>query len=459
MRKAFGDDENIGLIFRNINEFQEVPRDKPSSKNLKALTNFYTHQPNTESSISLNTAGLQAIGRGVDLYDTQKKLEFISCILSIFCLFASAGVWIVQNSITIQLTRNTQFRSQDPDFLNSMKLWHNTVAESCASGSFELIMTQPPWKNSQDQQYNGLAIDGVIHASYINLTAVVFFIYIFSATFQGKRYMNLRYEKIENGPDFSRWFEYALTSPLQIVLVAISFGISNIDIILGFFGMQVALVLIGYSIEKQIKKKYLRKKSEDESKFHYFKNFGDIRGLVYILVSWTLHFLIWGAPGLWEQNIVVWGISGQYANILQYQNKCGDRNFEMPAFVNVIFFGQFICFTLFGVVCTIQYVTAGYLGEDSDSKETIKDSDLYRSKWARFSFWYAFLSVSAKTILEVGFLGLVITSPEYLKQQPVSKAIVTRLNATRLNTTHEQLLHNNTFLFPAHTTCYTIDTK
>jgi hypothetical protein len=158
--------------------------------------------------------------------------------------------------------------------------------------------------------------------------------------------------------------------------------------------MQLAMVLMGYSIERQTNKRYLRDPEKKSPKFYYSTVLGDIRGLVYILVSWTLHFLTWGLPGLWEAQIVRWGIAGQYAFVHQYQKKCGDPNFQMPAFVDVL------------------------------------------------------------TMLEIGFLGLVATSPEYLKPRPVPKAVVSRYSSV----TQLSLLNNRTVSVPANTTCYSIGT-
>jgi len=463
MRRAFGDDENIGLLFRNMEEYQHNVK---TCRVAESTVKVHLPASTTARFAPLNSIGLTTGIDGEVIIDQnlismkynawQKTLEIISCLLSIFCILGVVAVWIIEKSITIELTRNLMFMSQDQSFLNSMRLWHNTVAESCAAGSFDLIMTQPPWTNDNKQKYDGLSMEGTIHASYIDLTAVAFFIYVFSSIFQGVRYIKFsRSEWKPVGPEFSRWLEYAFTSPLQVVLVALSFGISNIDVILGFFGMQLAMVLMGYSIEQQTNKRYLHNPDKRSEKFYYFAIFGDIRGLVYILVSWTLHFLIWGFPGMWESQIVRWGIAGQYAFIHQYQKKCGDKNFQMPAFVDVIFFGQFICFILFGVVCTVQYFSARYMGGPEDNnKQSIKQKPEYKIKWAQYSFAYAVLSVTAKTILEIGFLGLVATSPEYLKPILAPKATVTRYSSVA----QVSLLNNRTVSVPANTTCYSIGT-
>jgi len=194
MRRAFGDDENIGLLFRNMEENQ---RDVKTCRVAESLAKVHLPASTTARFAPLDSMGLTT---GVtdsvntqtrEYYDVyngwQRKLEIISCFLSIFCILGVVGVWIVQKSITIELTRNVLFLSRDQSFMDSMRLWHNTVAESCAAGSFDLIMTQPPWTNDNKQKYDGLSMEGTVHASYIDLTAVAFFIYIFSSLFQGAR--------------------------------------------------------------------------------------------------------------------------------------------------------------------------------------------------------------------------------------------------------------------------------
>jgi len=461
MRRAFGDDENIGLLFRNIEGCHRDVRPVLSDETLVAA-----HMPPSTSvrfaplKSVLTTSGKGDITVPDESYSMkfniwQSRLEICSCFLSLFCLLGVIIVWIVQNSINIELTRNIQFSSLNTSFLDNMRLWQNAVTESCAGGSFDLIVTQPPWTNEDKQKFHGLSIDATIHASYINLTAVAFFIYVFSALFQGIRFVKFQKGWSPKGPEFSRWLEYAFTSPLQVVLVALSFRITNIDVILGYFGMQLAMVLMGYSIEKQTNKRYLNSKDKISDKFYYVDFLGDIRGPVYILVSWLLHFLIWGLPGWWHSDVIRWGISGQYAYIHKYQQKCGDKNFQMPAFVDVIFFSQFICFILFGVVCTIQYLLSNQITHDGlvdFNPKTIKDSEDYKLKWGKYSLAYAILSVTAKTFLEIGFLGLVATSPEFLKEKPVPTVPV----ALYSNVTQLSLFDNSTLSVPKNTTCYSI---
>ena len=187
---AFGDDENIGLLFRNIEEYQRDVSAVVGGETLGVvqLPPSITVRFAPLKSV-LTTSATDAIEEVEEDYSTkcnkwQRRLEIISCFLSLFCLLGVILVWILQNSISIELTRNIQFSSLNPSILDSMRLWHNAVAESCASGSFDLIMTQPPWTNEKNQKFDGLSIDATIYASYINLTAVVFFLFFSQLCFR-----------------------------------------------------------------------------------------------------------------------------------------------------------------------------------------------------------------------------------------------------------------------------------
>ena len=362
MHAPFGQDESVGQYFRNIennghtrNQYRSIAESRAT-----AHQNIFTLlEPNADrltwstqaGPTAPDTAKVEDVVNESDKYKIwQWKLEAFSCFLSICCLVGIVVVWGVKKPINIELTRNVQFAYNNVSVTDKMRLWHTTVGESCAAGSFDLLLKQPPWENAEKQKYGGFSMEGVIHASHVNLNAIAFFIYLFSASFQGSRFRLFKTKCEPTGPEFSRWLEYAFTSPLQVLLVALSFGVSNIDILLGYFGMQLALVIMGYGIEQQIKKTYLRNPETSRGKFYSIlePTVKDIRGPMYLLVSWVLHLLIWGS------------IAGQYANIHKYQKKCGDPNFAMPAFVDVIFWGQFVCFSLFGLVCTAQFLMAGY---------------------------------------------------------------------------------------------------
>jgi len=88
-------------------------------------------------------------------------------------------------------------------------------------------------------------------------------ILVCSCLFQGARYLAyVEHDNFEegvlfqydpsSGPDFWRWVEYAVTSPLQIILIAGSFYMREIVLMATMAGLQGALVLLGYVIELEI---------------------------------------------------------------------------------------------------------------------------------------------------------------------------------------------------------------
>jgi len=215
------------------------------------------------------------------------------------------------------------------------------------------------------------------------------------------------------GPDFWRWVEYALTAPLQIVLIASSFTIDDKSMLLLLGGLQGALMLLGYVIELQIDKvcKGRRKSDEDRRKRHHSVK------LVYLLVSaWALHAVVW--------YVLVERLDRQKSNI----SASGSVE-KMPDIVNFIVFGQFVLFSLFGLTQTVQVVLALMLPRAPTSYSSVpRDSfavsdnqeeplveraqaNSDTARWESISVAYGILSVVSKTMLEYGFLVLLDVLP------------------------------------------------
>jgi len=160
-----------------------------------------------------------------------------------------------------------EFISRDLVAMDYMKLWHYAADDSCRYTSdkkdFEVQLLKAPWRSDDKELFDGLVVETSVKVSEIELCSIAFSIYLFSTSFQAFRWYYFdKYFDPEKGPEFSRWLEYAFTSLIQILLVALAFRITNIDVLLGYFGMQLALVIMGYDIERQIKKKYKRSISQ-----------------------------------------------------------------------------------------------------------------------------------------------------------------------------------------------------
>ena len=424
----------------------------------KTLTQASVELPSIQStSQAMRTSGVfETLGNFVTPRDVtmMKTLELVSSVLSFFTLLVSIGIIAQKYPINISLSRNVDLISRDPVAMDYMKLWHYAADDSCGDNKkFEVQLLRAPWTSPDNKKtFDGLVVEASVKVSEIELCFLAFFVYVFSTSFQFLRWWCFdSFCNPENGAEFSRWLEYAFTSPLQILIVALAFRITNIDVLLGYFGMQLALVIMGYEIERQIEKEYkhsLKPKEHKQRFYNILQRFRvrDIRGWVYLLLCWTLHLLIWGIPGLWHANFIRWGISGDYAYVRKYIKACfTDAEFQMPDAIDFIFWSQYILFTVFGIVCSVQFLLAKF--------HPVRDDENRKQRWRTASMWYSILSVSAKTILEVGFLMLLVNGQQWLEFERVPKNVVSRYPNV---TSFSRLLGNATTPVSGAATCFSM---
>ena len=333
------------------------------------------------------------------------RLDGCSCLLSLVCLGLTIGFWVAKtdNQPYVELSREMLLYSQKPNVTAAMRIFQSTYNDYCDKHSMRQY--RPDWFDDA-ASFKGTSMYINVYASDLYLFPLAFFVYLFSAAFQFWRYRFRDWYHPEK-PEFSRWLEYFCTAPLQIMIVSLSFGFASLDTIVCHAVLQAALVLFGYDLERQIKKIY-RKSTKDDPKhvqqqkmnFQYaFVPKTDIRTWVYLFISWVIHFSIWGLPGA-----IPLGIGGKYQMQKDHNNDCEqNKDFKIPDFVDLIFWGQFLLFTAFGLVCTCQYFGAIFMIYDKTlTKEDVK------GKWYWYTFCYALLSITAKTLLEVGIFGFVI---------------------------------------------------
>lgn len=350
------------------------------------------------------------------------------------------------------------YASNTSNMATSMRTFRSTFQ---AYSGKDVVIEVPHW----DAERRIVVMPVSAFSTKVSMYGFLIWVYFWSCFFQALRYRKTDLYKPWRGPEFSRWLEYLFTSPCQAVLVSIAFGMGTIDILIGHFGMQAAMVLFGYDIEQQVKKqfKYQLKTSRHEAweevdarvRMHHYP-FRNVRLFVYLLVAWLLHLLIWGIP-----LSTAWGIGGQYYRTRELEDKVQAFSFEdekvasMPWYVELIFWSQYISFTVFGVVCTLQVLSSltmkfptaedihrdlqekvrvlvkqgqneleYLLADDTKTKnlatalkiEEDVNTYAYRKKhfetqvkqnWLKYTRIYAILSITAKTFLEIGFLALV----------------------------------------------------
>ena len=338
----------------------------------------------------------------------QLTAEKISVFFSAVCLL-TAIIWRVaaknSSNLLVRVSRETLLFSNDTSVEDGMRLLHSTWNKHCEE-KHPMLLQVPRWQENE----SGLVMHSSIYAFDIYIYPAAVAVFVISIFFQGWRWWQYdRLYKPELGPEFSRWLEYFFTSPLQILIVSSAFGFATVDSLLGQIGMQAALMLLGYDIERQIKKMYKRLEKElkaiqdktnyqsKHTRFHHIFSgirIADIRLWVYLFFAWALHIAIWGIP-----YVTGFGIGGKYFLLRQQLEKCV-KTMTIPDAITWIYWLQFVLFTLFGLVCTAHVVFVKNIN--------VRKPDPKRD-WRRISGLYTILSVTAKTLLEVG-LVLYITS-------------------------------------------------
>ena len=69
-------------------------------------------------------------------------------------------------------------------------------------------------------------------------------------------------------------------------------------------------------------------------------------------------------------------------------------------YIDIILWSQFVAFTTFGIVLTVQ---VGYVLMNLD--ELTEDENKRKKMWRHVTFFYSGLSIGAKTFLEYGMIG------------------------------------------------------
>jgi hypothetical protein len=359
-------------------------------------------------------------------------IEFVSGWLSLFCLVGIVVALIVavaskDDHVEIRLSKEVLMFTNETGMIQAMRHLQTEYNQFCKKPGFEIDLQVPTWDGDNAKQFNAgknstlYGMSASVHAGSISLFWVAWPIYLFSALFQFERYRQYcTPEKKEGlykpwlGPDFSRWMEYLFTSPFQVFIVSTAFGFANRDTVLGLCGMQAALVLFGYDIEQQTKKKYNRAEIKEGTSLlgdiepatkrriynYLWPTIRDIRGYVYLGVAWLLHVLIWSS--------IIMRFTDQDRHGKECRTDASAKPAsEIPGVVVYIMISQFLAFTSFGVLNSAQFLWAGKI----DRQEQFK-------KWNWYSKWYGILSVTAKLLLEVVILWYVANARTWPLAKP-----------------------------------------
>jgi len=329
-------------------------------------------------------------------------LDLCSSILSFLAFLLASIVAIVAASrnrtfmfdtwnenLLVIPDNNYTFRSQ-------VSVWDHELSKKCVDSGdphrYDLFYREQTWNPTTNYTVVSLSTQGESFEPLPLLIIVLFF----SSFFQFFRYyfsgedneiagFKLKYQP-ESGPDVWRWIEYALTSPLQIILISAVFNARENNMMILLASLQFALVMFGYSMETLLQEiiewqEYTKnsKKSRPQTIFVFF---------FYLGASWGFHALIWGI------------LISKFSSSSESAADCRDdpSNLLMPDAVWIVFISQIVAFTSFGATLTLQSV---YVFCNLQHLNTENNAG---KMWKTVTYAYSILSVTAKLFLEYGLL-------------------------------------------------------
>lgn len=375
-------------------------------------------------------------------------LEICSGVLSLLAIVVAIGyafhgnfeklrisTWR-QNTrvLTVNVTENGNIVEQEAarNALASYSTAWDTMADVMESGSSSCPSTLLE-KNklaSVSRNYNGttyVSAFGMTPDYELNPWVILIYIFCISALFQFLRgckgkgdffWMNKLFAHDEfSVVGASRWVEYALTSPLQIIIIAWTLDVaSTLNIV--FIGCaQLCLVALGLPIEiymQKYNKCLIKLKSfeddpaQDAQDAHYAqaarttdkKNTHRNTAIFYFTFAALAHGLLWGFLAR-TKNEITESFKCLKESLPAYEKT---RLQEAEQIISVVFWLEFALFTCFALVIFFNFMQL-FFGHkhDDDSK------NMYARMYTRAyysNYLYAIFSILSKTALEFGFIFL-----------------------------------------------------
>jgi len=196
--------------------------------------------------------------------------------------------------------------------------------------------------------------------------------------------------KATESVEFSRWFEYALTSPFQIWIVGSLFFVGDIMNLMALSSAQLGLVLLGGLIEYYNYVNWKKKLKNKQEK----ATVAALCSKILLFLAWAIHALIW-IPLLLNFHYAL-----DKESCIPASSKTNWD--DAKPFIIASVWSQFALFSLFGFWLT--YRTLDPIQKcDNDNNSRIK---YWKSRATDCSI-YAVLSISAKLALDVFFLLVI----------------------------------------------------
>lgn len=291
------------------------------------------------------------------------------------------------------------------------KAYSKTCPEQASPpGKLLILQTSPQANlglNDVIQTWMPVRYDSLIF-SEINGWFILTLVFIISFAYQ--IYFETRTRKPDGKsyfqrPCFARWMEYALTSPLQILLIASSVMIRDVYTVMLLVTAQFVCVLLGFAVECA-----MAMREHNTAQYRAipvgFKPDGNEAAQAEKTVSSIPYTLLWCVCFVASAllHVIVWYILVDQLSNVEQETECqkGPRDWVLP--LKIVIYGQLILFTLFALVPTLQKFRIWWYCN------SINDN-FFDDTFLKGSIAYAILSVTAKGFLGASYIAFVVLFP------------------------------------------------
>jgi hypothetical protein len=312
------------------------------------------------------------------------------------------------------------------------------LGQSCPYADLSLFTMQgdfaiPP-TNTKQSVKGALLTTRTQMFGFVHMNGYYLLFVIFGISFISQVNVVWEYYRMKDDHSFftepcaARWFEYALTSPCMITIIAASLLIRDIHTILLLAAAQGALCQFGFGMEcaysLRVCESVEAKKSDEEHPVIQFRPL-PVLPILRTLPKMSQQLWYWSFMPSMLLHVLVWGIL--LMSLLDQQNtKCFADQPGPPDFIVVILIVQAILFTFFVVVAVTQAWKLDMIPFKKRNLDLTED-DVWDSFVDAFMS-YTLLSLIAKSMLGITYVSYVnqfpFYTPELMSPLSVLKTVI-----------------------------------
>lgn len=307
-------------------------------------------------------------------------------------------------SNTSSTTRRRMLASRESNTSSFIDDLTNAYSKTCPEqasppGKLLILQTSPQANlglNDVIQTWMPVRYDSLIF-SEINGWFILTLVFIISFAYQIYFFLRTRKKKTDGEydlsyferPCFARWMEYALTSPLQILLIASSVMIRDVYTVMLLVTAQFVCVLLGFAVECA-----MAMHEHDTTQYRTVDFKSEHASSIPYNLLWCMCFV---ASAL--LHVIVWYILVDQLSNVEQETACqsGPSDWVVP--LKTVIYGQLILFSLFALVPAVQKLRIWWHNKPIDAT------------FFAGSVAYALLSVTAKGFLGASYIAFVVLFP------------------------------------------------